>query len=136
MRLAIVGSVALGDSEEAKRIVEEVLDKYQPTEVVSGGALGVDTLAAEAATRRGIPTCIFLPEVAQWGNRGKLRGYMSRNREIAERCERLVRIAWSRSKSYGSGWTRDRAAELGKPTEEFVVEYDPPRKGSPQVGRR
>lgn len=136
MRLAIVGSVALGDSEEAKRIVEEVLDKYQPSVVVSGGAIGVDTLAEEAARRRGIAVDSQRSEVKQWHDRGKLRGFMSRNREIAERCDRLVRIAWKQSKSYGSGWCRDYAAKLGKPTEEFVVEYDPPGEDAAEGRRR
>lgn len=127
MKLAIVGSVALGQHAEAKKIIEEVLDKYQPTLVVSGGAVGIDSLAEEIATRRGIAVDIQRPEVQQWHDRGKLRGYMSRNREIAERCERLVRIAWKQSKSYGSGWCRDRAKELGKPTEEYVIDWEPPK---------
>ena len=40
---------------------------------------------------------------------------------IAEDCDELVRIADSCSRTYGSGWTRDRASTLGKPTAEYVL---------------
>lgn len=40
MKLAIVGSVSLAGSAEALRIINEVLDRYAPTIVMSGGAEG------------------------------------------------------------------------------------------------
>ena len=116
MRLAIVGSTKLAGNKEALRIIEEVLDHYQPTVVVSGGAEGIDLMAEEAATRRGIETKIHLPKVAGWEN-----GYKPRNLLIAKDCDVLVRIVASDAQTYGSGWTRDRAVDLGKPTKEFVV---------------
>ena len=119
MKLAIVGSTLLTDNPEAIEIIEDVLDKYKPTIVISGGAEGIDIMAEEAAIRRGIETKIFLPKVARWRD-----GYMPRNLLIAEECDILVRIASAKSKTYGSGWTRDRARVMGKLTEEFVVEQE------------
>ena len=54
------------------------------------------------------------------------RHYRARNLRIAEDCDELVRIADPRSRSYGSGWTRDRAREFGRPTFEYTVTNRPP----------
>lgn len=117
MRLAIVGSTLLGGNAEAKRIIVEALDRYQPTVFVSGGASGVDTMAELEARLRGIPCTIFHPRNKRWAP----AGYKERNLAIAQNCDALVRISAAGATTYGSGWTRDRAKELGKPTEEFVV---------------
>lgn len=58
------------------------------------------------------------------------KGFKTRNLEIAMSCDALVRIAWHKDEqarvtgkrpTYGSGWTRDRAAERGVPVEEYVL---------------
>lgn len=115
MKLAIVGSTSLAGNAEAVAVIERVLDQYRPTLVISGGAEGIDTMAAEAAKRRGIEPLIFLPKYRSWPY------YKARNMLIVEACEALVRIVASKSKTYGSGWTRDYAVKLGKPTEEHVI---------------
>ncbi len=48
-------------------------------------------------------------------------GFKPRNIQIATACERLVRIVSTTTKTYGSGWTRDYADNLGKPTEEIII---------------
>lgn len=118
MRLAIVGSTILQDDPRASMIINEVLDKYRPDVVVSGGARGIDSMAEAAAKLRGIPTEIHYPKVRAWAAPG---GFRDRNLVIARECDRLVRIVSQRSQTYGSGWTRDQAQALGKPTEEFVL---------------
>lgn len=118
MRLAIVGSVSLAGNAEAGRIIDDVLARYQPQYVVSGGAKGIDTMAAEAARIREIVVVEWRPKVQQWGGPG---GFKERNLKIAQDCDALVRIVASDARTYGSGWTRDRAKEMGKPTEEFIV---------------
>lgn len=115
MKLAIVGSVSLDGNLEAYRIIREVIDKYKPDTIVSGGAKGVDSMAKEAAKENRIETRIFLPKVNRW------EGYKERNLLIAKECDVLVRIAAKDSKTYGSGWTRDRAKEFGKQVEEFLI---------------
>lgn len=69
MRLAIVGSCSLAGNVAAAQIIEQVLDKYKPDVVVSGGAVGIDSMAEAAANVRGILTCIYLPK-AKAGNMG------------------------------------------------------------------
>lgn len=114
--LAIVGSVSLAGNAEAEAVIERVLDAHRPEAVVSGGADGIDTMAVEAAKRRGISAFEFRPKTRRWHD-----GFRPRNRQIAEACDALVRIVAANSTTYGSGWTRDRAKEMGKPTEEYVI---------------
>lgn len=117
MKLAIVGSCSLAGNPDAQRAIERVLDEYLPSDVVSGGAVGIDTMVAETWKRRtGRDAIVFLPKVARWHD-----GYRPRNLQIARECDALVRIVAKNSKTYGSGWTRDRAKEMGKATEEIVI---------------
>ena len=116
VKLAIVGSVKLAGNRDAQAIIELVLDAHRPEWVVSGGAAGVDSMAEQEAIRRGIQVLIYRPSQQTW------KKFKERNLRIAESCDRLVRIVARHSKTYGSGWTRDRAAEMGKPTEEYIVD--------------
>jgi hypothetical protein len=72
-------------------------------------------MAAAEARRRGLQVIEHLPAGATW------RDYRERNLRIARDCDELVRIADPRSRSYGSGWARDRARELGRPTTEYTI---------------
>jgi len=124
--LAIVGSTELGRDQRMLNIIENVLDRYAPRLVISGGARGVDTAAVEAADRRGIPWEEELAEVQRWeglvnADGVYLRGFKDRNLVIAKRCTHIVRIASKKSRTYGSGFTRDQAVLLGKDAEEFLI---------------
>jgi hypothetical protein len=114
--LAIVGSTQLAGNQHALAIIENVLDRYKPDLVVSGEAKGIDSMAKAAALRRGIAYQGYPPAVKTWD-----RGFKPRNMLIAQHCTHLVRIASAKAKTYGSGWTRDYAAKIGKFTEEFVI---------------
>jgi len=116
-RLAIVGSVSLAGNADAYAIIFQVIRDYAPSEIVSGGADGIDSMAVEVAAFLGIPFREYRPKNARWAP----EGYKERNLLVAGGCERLVRIVAAGSRTYGSGWTRDRAAERGIPTHEFIV---------------
>lgn len=114
VRLAVVGSTVLADSPgSVKRIVLACVDIFGADCLVSGGAPGVDTLAEEVADELGLAKDIRRPKYQSWPY------FKARNIEIATTCDVLVRIVSRRSRTYGSGWTRDYVAKLGKPTEEF-----------------
>lgn len=87
--------------------------------VVSGRSPkgGVDILAAEAAHKVGLEVLEFPPK----NNRWRPEGFEERNMLIARRCDKLYRISTRDSKTYGSGWTADRAQELGKPVRRFYI---------------
>jgi len=115
MKLAIVGSVRLAGNKLAEEKIEEVLDKYKPDLVISGGAIGIDTMAKQAAEARGIEVLEYLPEQPKW------HYYKKRNIKIAQNCDRLVRIYSNLSTTYGSGWTKNYTEEIGKKTEEYQI---------------
>jgi len=128
-RLAIVGSRSLDGNPDALRVIRSVLDAHQARHavliVVSGGAVGIDRMAAAEARRRGLQVIEHLPAGAGW------RHYRERNQRIARDCDELVRIADPGSRTFGSGWTRDRARELGRPTTEYTVTGRPPAPRGP-----
>ncbi len=119
VRLAIVGSqgryVAPWHLEIVVRLIERLLDEYRPELVISGGSPGVERLATVRARRRGIPVVGHPPQ-----GHG-CSAYRERGLRIARDCDRLVRILVPDGSPQDSGWTRDRAREMGKPVEEYVV---------------
>lgn len=74
MKLAIVGSRLLEINDLENYIPENV------TEIVSGGAKGIDTCAKSYAMSHGITYKEFLPEYSKYGKAAPI----VRNREIAE----------------------------------------------------
>lgn len=116
--ICIVGSHILTPAQEndARQIIKEILDNCKCNDVViSGGAKGVDSIAEEVANEEGLGFVVFKPMIERWD------AYRHRNWSMAYACDNLYRIVTKDSKTYGSGWTRDRAKEMGKFTKEYVV---------------
>lgn len=119
--LGIVGSQQL---TQVYALVGYALGRYRPDAVVSGGAAGVDTVARVAAEAVGYtPTHStqhqpvrsgtvheFLPRHRRWSGDG---GFRQRNLWIAGSVTHLICIRSGASTTYGSGWTADRAEEMG-----------------------
>ena len=63
MKVAIIGSRSLINVEISKYIPENV------TEIISGGAIGIDTLAEEVADKRRISKSIIRPEYDKYGKK-------------------------------------------------------------------
>ena len=88
----------------------ENLGKYLPpetTEIVSGGAKGVDTSAREYAIANHIKLTEFLPEYNKFGRRAPLK----RNLQIIEYAD-LVLAFWD-GQSHGTKFVIDKCHELG-----------------------
>lgn len=133
MRLAIVGSSELSD-KQCKNVewlvgiivAAAAIRYHDDLVIVSGGARGVDTIVAEAAQEWDIRRVEYRPQVKRWEGewtpadvnhrypRKFLRGFRDRNLQIVEDCDTLISIRSITSKTYGSGWTADRAEEAGK----------------------
>jgi hypothetical protein len=116
--LCIVGSKGLDGNEQVDRIINKMLDKYRPNLVISGEEpTGVDAAAKRLTRSRGFNYQGYPPRTKRWHD-----GFKSRNLAMAHACTHLIRIVSTHSTTYGSGWTRDRARDLGKFTEEFRVQ--------------
>ena len=102
MKLAIIGS---------RKITQIALNKYIPdgvTEIVSGGADGVDTLAREFANKKGLPLVEFLPKYNLYGRAAPIK----RNEEIAKYADEA--LAFWDGTSKGTQYTIKFFEKLGK----------------------
>ena len=110
MRLAIFGSRNLVDVDISAYIPEGV------TEIISGGARGVDQLARQYARKKGIPIVEFLPKYELYGRAAPLR----RNEEIAQYADRG--IAFWDGASRGTEYTVGVFRRMGKEISVVMVE--------------
>ena len=102
MKVAIVGS---------RNIQIENLSEYMPketTEIVSGGANGVDTSARQYALANSIKLTEFLPEYSKYKKGAPLR----RNLQIIEYAD--IVIAFWDGKSKGTKFVIDNCNKTGK----------------------
>jgi len=102
MKLAIIGSRNLKIENLSDYIEENV------TEIVSGGAKGIDSDAAKYAKENGIPLVEFLPDYARYKRAAPLK----RNQEIAEYADEA--LAFWDGTSKGTLYTIELFKKLGK----------------------
>ena len=103
MKIAVVGS---------RNLKIENLCDYLPagtTEIVSGGARGIDTCAREYAKAHGLKLTEFLPDYERYGNGAPLR----RNLEIIGYADAV--FAFWDVKSRGTAYTIKKAQDIDKP---------------------
>ncbi len=105
MRVAVIGS-RCQDDELIDRIREQ-LPPYT-TEIVSGGAKGVDQAAKQVAKELGIPFREFLPDYATFGKRAPL----VRNDQIINHAD-MVLAFWD-GESHGTKYVIGECLKRGK----------------------
>lgn len=81
--------------------------------IISGGAVGVDSFAAEYAKGHCIELVEFLPEYDKYGRSAPL----IRNKKIVDLCDEV--FAFWDGKSRGTMHTVNYAKKLGKPVHLF-----------------
>lgn len=108
MKVIIAGSRGITSLDEVRRALEA--SGFEVTEIVSGGAWGVDQLGEELAALRRLPVKRFIP--AWNGYAGKRAGFV-RNVQMGLYADALVAI-WDGS-SRGTKHMIDRMRENGKP---------------------
>jgi hypothetical protein len=106
MKIAVVGARQYPDREHVAKFV-----RFWPGdwELISGGATGVDTFAADAAAGQHRCYTIFY---ADWNRVGKAAG-MLRNTQIVDACDALV--AFVHGPSRGTMDSVRKAVAQGKP---------------------
>lgn len=109
MKTIIAGSRSIMSYEKVAGIIDTYHEIKKITEVVSGGAQGVDTLGEVWAERNGIPVKQFL---AEWDVYGRSAGYR-RNEEMGNYADYLLAI-WD-GNSRGTKHMIDYMKERGKP---------------------
>ena len=109
MKVAIIGSRGLGIADLEKYLPQEI------TEIVSGGAKGVDSCARNYALVHDIKLTEFLPEYKKYGRFAPLK----RNITIIEYSD-LVLAFWN-GKSKGTKYVIDRCKSSGIPIKIFIV---------------
>lgn len=92
MKVIIAGSRTITDYNIVKKAITD--SKFTITEVVSGGAYGIDRLGERWAKENKIPIKVFLPD---WTRFGKSAGY-KRNVEMSNYGEALIIIIENNSK--------------------------------------
>lgn len=93
------------------------LEKYLPdsvTEIISGGAKGIDTCARKYALTHGIKLTEFLPEYEKYGRAAPLK----RNIAIIEQAD-LVLAFWDGT-SHGTKYVIDNCKRRGIPVKIFM----------------
>ena len=91
-----------------------MLEQYvlkEVEEIVSGGAVGVDSCAAAYAKRNGLKLTEFLPQYERYGRVAPI----IRNREIVDHADKIL-IFWD-GKSRGTLSVIQYAQKTGKPYE-------------------
>jgi len=108
MKVAVIGSRGLTVNN---------LEKYLPketTEIVSGGARGIDTCAREYAVKNNIKLTEFLPEYEKYGRSAPLK----RNLLIIDYADYV--LAFWDGKSHGTKYVIDNCKKKNKPVRILV----------------
>ena len=108
MRVAVIGSRGLQVNDLGKYLPDEV------TEIISGGARGVDTSAREYAMEHGLKLTEYLPEYDKYGRGAPLK----RNITIIENAD-LVLAFWDGS-SRGPKYVIDNCKKRNIPLKIYV----------------
>lgn len=101
MKVAVIGS---------RGLVVNNLEKFLPkdtTEIISGGARGIDSCAREYALAHGIKLTEFLPEYEKYGRSAPLK----RNIKIIKKAD-LVLAFWD-GESRGTKFVIDNCNRMG-----------------------
>lgn len=102
MKVAVIGS---------RNLVVENLEEYLPpdvSEIVSGGARGIDTCAKEYANKNNLKLTVFLPDYKKYGKSAPLR----RNLEIIEYSDEV--FAFWDGVSHGTKFVIDNCKKQSK----------------------
>ena len=109
MKVAVVGSRNILITDIGAYISED-------DEIVSGGAVGVDSCATEYAKRKGMKLTVFLPQYERYGRAAPI----VRNKKIVDYSDKI--IAFWDGRSRGTLSVIKYAERVGKPCEIILLD--------------
>ena len=110
MKIAIIGS---------RKLTVDNIENYLPkgiTEIVSGGAKGVDNCAEKYAHEHGLKLTVFLPEYNRYGKGAPLK----RNLKIIEYADEVISF-WDGT-SKGTKYVIDQCEKINKKITVYKIE--------------
>ena len=109
MKVAIIGSRSIKSADISKRIPPDT------TLIISGGAVGIDTLAEQYADAKGIEKLILYPNYELYGRSAPL----IRDRLIVDHAD-LVIAFWD-GESRGTEYTISYAKKRNVPCQVYII---------------
>ena len=109
VKLLVIGSRSIIDFDLSAHIPEGV------DLIISGGAVGIDTLAEDYADTHGIKKLIIRPQYSKYGKIAPLK----RNEVMVDSCDKVLAI-WN-GKSKGTEYTINYARRKEKTVIEIMV---------------
>lgn len=121
MKLGIVGSRKLEGSVNAYKIIQAYIESFQPEKIISGGAIGIDSMAVEVAVGLGYvlgdevndDILIHYPKPKGPGTGAYIRALFERNGWIVRDSDSILAVTLPG----GSNGTRDtikKAMDAGR----------------------
>lgn len=105
MRLAVIGTKKFNDFNFLSNTLKKITNIDL---IISGGAIGTDSLAKQFATQNQIKFLQFPPDYKKFGDKAK----HIRDKLIVGECDEL--IAFWDGECEGTKYTMDHAKQLGK----------------------
>lgn len=115
IQIGVVGSRGFDNFDLLTSILNFLIEDYESTIIVSGGAKGADSMAEIYASEMKLSTLIY---EADWERFGKRAGFI-RNKLIVDNSDFIVAF-WD-GKSKGTKHTIDLATNAGK--EVIIIRY-------------
>lgn len=111
--LLVTGSRSIKDREQVWTCLDQILDTIKPTQLIHGGAVGVDMLAGEWAQDQNLPVIVKQPDFKRWPiAQYRWKAYGERDKAMVDMADAVVAI-WD-GKSSGTKLTMDEARRQDK----------------------